>query len=68
MSSEMTMVLNLALTGLAIYALVRLAKRRSKNRPKRHSEMDVMNDKLTNMSNELKELDERLMKERNERN
>lgn len=67
MSAEVTMILNLALTGLAIYALVRLSKRRQKNRPKRKSEMDIMNDKLTQMSNELKELDNRLKSERENR-
>lgn len=67
MSAEMTMVLNLALTGLAIYVLVRLTQRRQKNRPKRKSEIDIADDKLTQMATELKELDARLQEERAQR-
>lgn len=65
----MAMLLNLGLMGLAIYGLVRLSKRRRQSlRPKRKSEIDVVNDKFTSLSEELKELDARLQKERAERN
>jgi len=68
LSSEMIMLLNLALMGLAIYGAIRLSQRRRQNqRPKRKSEIDIVDDKFSALSQELKELAERLQRERAER-
>lgn len=67
LSPLMTMILNVILLVLAIYLFIRLFQRRAKNRPKHKNEMDIANDKLTAMSDELKELDVRLKRERAER-
>ncbi|MGE5455000.1 MAG: hypothetical protein ACM3O9_07380 [Methylocystaceae bacterium] len=68
MPSEITMLLNLGLMGLAIYGIIRLAKKRKLNRPvRRKTEIDIVDDKLSNMANELKVLDARLKKEWAER-
>lgn len=68
MPSEITMLLNLGLMGLAIYGIVRLAKKRKLKRPvRRKTEIDIVDDKLSNMANELKVLDARLKKEWAER-
>lgn len=65
MSHQLVIISNVVLLLLALYAFVRLIKRRMRNRPRRKNEMELMNERLTSMEQELKELDKRLKAERN---